>query len=101
EVGRTFEEMIRPFVWPEKLEPQAIEQVRVLKARAESEIQNKGLQTREVKLGTGGIRDIEMAVQLLQLVHGRHHVELRERSTLGALDALSANGFIGEEDATK
>jgi glutamate-ammonia-ligase adenylyltransferase len=98
-LGRAFEELVVPFVWPETLARDAVEQVRVLKARAEQEIARQGLQAREVKLGTGGIRDIEFAVQLLQLVHGRHHVELRERSTLGALDVLGAEGYIGEEDA--
>lgn len=100
-IGREFEALTTPFVWPEKLAPQAVEQVRVLKARAEQEIARQGLQSREVKLGTGGIRDIEFAVQLLQLVHGRHHAELRERSTLGALDVLGAEGYIGEDDAAE
>ena len=99
ELGRAFEALVGPFVWPETLAREAVEQVRVLKARAEQEIARRGLASREVKLGTGGIRDIEFAVQLLQLVHGRHHVELRERSTLGALDVLRSEGYVGEEDA--
>jgi glutamate-ammonia-ligase adenylyltransferase len=98
-LGREFEELIVPFVWPETLAREAIEHLRALKARAEQEVARRGLQTREVKLGTGGIRDIEFAVQLLQLVHGRHHAELRARSTLGALDILGADGYIGEDDA--
>ncbi len=100
-LGLEFLEMIRPFVWPVALAAGAVEQVRVLKARAEVEIERRGLQAREVKLGTGGIRDVEMAVQLLQLVHGRHHPELRERSTLAALDVLGAEGYIGEDDAAE
>jgi glutamate-ammonia-ligase adenylyltransferase len=99
ELGRGFIEMIQPFVWPERLRPEAVEQVRALKARAEDEVYRRGLRAREVKLGRGGIRDVEFAVQLLQLVHGRHHPELRVRSTLEGLDILSSEGFVGEDDA--
>jgi seryl-tRNA synthetase len=49
---------------------------------------------RQVKLGPGGLRDIEFAVQLLQLVHGRHDPALRSGSTLVALERLTAAGFV-------
>src|SRR5262249_50589329 len=49
--------------------------------------------------GTGGIRDIEFAVQLLQLVHGRHDPSIRERSTLAALEALARGGYVTTDDA--
>lgn len=99
DVGGTFMDMIEPFVWPDELGPRAIEQVRALKARAEQEIARRGVGARQVKLGPGGIRDVEFAVQLLQLVHGRHHPELRSRGTLDALAALGSEGYVGEEDA--
>jgi [glutamine synthetase] adenylyltransferase / [glutamine synthetase]-adenylyl-L-tyrosine phosphorylase len=99
EIGRAFVELIEPFVWPDRWSPEAIEQIRELKARAEREVARRGQGSREVKLGRGGIRDVEFAVQLLQLVHGRHHPQLRVRSTLDALDVLSADGFVAEEDA--
>ena len=54
---------------------------------------------RELKLGPGGLRDIEFAVQLLQLVHGRGDEPLRERGTLPALAALAAGGYVGRGDA--
>jgi glutamate-ammonia-ligase adenylyltransferase len=54
----------------------------------------KGLEARELKRGYGGIRDIEFAVQLLQLVHGRHDHSIRSRSTLDALGELAAGGYI-------
>jgi glutamate-ammonia-ligase adenylyltransferase len=97
-VGRAFGELIEPFVWPERLADDAIEQVRSMKARAEQEVMRRGMGAREVKLAPGGIRDVEFAVQLLQLVHGRHHPELRARSTLEALELLGSRGFVGEED---
>ncbi|MEX2393033.1 MAG: bifunctional [glutamine synthetase] adenylyltransferase/[glutamine synthetase]-adenylyl-L-tyrosine phosphorylase, partial [Actinomycetota bacterium] len=98
ELGAAFMDMIQPYVWPDRLRPEAVEQIRALKARAEDEVARRGLRAREVKLGRGGIRDVEFAVQLLQLVHGRHHPQLRVRSTLEALDILGADGFVGDED---
>jgi [glutamine synthetase] adenylyltransferase / [glutamine synthetase]-adenylyl-L-tyrosine phosphorylase len=54
---------------------------------------------RELKLGPGGLRDIEFTVQLLQLVHGRGDETLREPATLPALAALAAGGYVGRSDA--
>jgi glutamate-ammonia-ligase adenylyltransferase len=54
---------------------------------------------REIKLGTGGLRDVEFAVQLLQLVHGRTDTSLHVASTVDALAALGAGGYIGRDDA--
>ena len=100
-VGERFAELAEPFVWPEELAPDAVEQVRALKARAEQEITRRGLGSRQVKLGPGGIRDVEFAVQLLQLVHGRHRPELRSPNTLDALGVLGAEGFVAEDDAAE
>lgn len=98
DVGAAFMDMVEPFVWPEQLAPTAIEEVRALKARAEQEIGRRGTSALEVKLGPGGIRDVEFAVQLLQLVHGRHHAQLRVSNTLDALELLGGEGFVAEED---
>jgi [glutamine synthetase] adenylyltransferase / [glutamine synthetase]-adenylyl-L-tyrosine phosphorylase len=99
DAGAAFGALIQPFVWPDRWSPEMVEQIRELKARAEREVARRGLGAREVKLGRGGIRDVEFSVQLLQLVHGRHHPQLRVRSTLEALDVLAAEGFIAEDDA--
>jgi glutamate-ammonia-ligase adenylyltransferase len=53
---------------------------------------------RQLKLGSGGLRDVEFAVQLLQLVHGRTDESLRSPSTLAALAALTAGGYVGRDD---
>jgi glutamate-ammonia-ligase adenylyltransferase len=53
---------------------------------------------RQLKLGSGGLRDVEFAVQLLQLVHGRTDPTLRDRATLSALAALTQGGYVGRED---
>jgi [glutamine synthetase] adenylyltransferase / [glutamine synthetase]-adenylyl-L-tyrosine phosphorylase len=55
----------------------------------------------QIKLGPGGLRDIEFTVQLLQLVHGRADESIRVRDTLGALEALSNAGYIGRDDAER
>ena len=57
------------------------------------------VRAREIKLGTGGLRDVEFAVQLLQLVHGRSDESLHVASTVDALAALGHGGYIGREDA--
>jgi glutamate-ammonia-ligase adenylyltransferase len=56
---------------------------------------------RELKLGPGGLRDVEFAVQLLQLVHGRADTSLRSGTTLDALGALAAGGYVGRADAVQ
>ncbi|MGH8971456.1 MAG: bifunctional [glutamine synthetase] adenylyltransferase/[glutamine synthetase]-adenylyl-L-tyrosine phosphorylase, partial [Actinomycetes bacterium] len=54
---------------------------------------------RQLKLGPGGLRDVEFSVQLLQLVHGRTDDRLRIPNTLQALAALSTHGYVGRDDA--
>src|SRR5581483_3307724 len=70
-LGERFLALVQPHVWPAVLDPDAVREVRDLKARAEAEVRRRGLGDRELKRGRGGIRDVEFAVQLLQLVHGR------------------------------
>src|SRR5581483_780396 len=65
----------------------------------EGKVARRGLSERELKLGPGGIRDVEFAVQLLQLVHGGADEELRVRATLDALDELAAGGYVDRHDA--
>ena len=70
-----------------------------MKARSEQEMVRKGLEDREVKRGRGGIRDIEFAVQLLQLVHGGLDPSLRSPTTLDALRDMAAGGYVDPDDA--
>src|SRR3546814_715290 len=74
--------------------------VRRMKVRAEEQISLRGTADREIKRGPGGIRDIEFAAQLLQLVHGRVDLELRTPNTLASLSALSDGGYVEPDDAT-
>ncbi|MDQ1515077.1 MAG: [glutamine synthetase] adenylyltransferase / [glutamine synthetase]-adenylyl-L-tyrosine [Actinomycetota bacterium] len=94
ELGRAFLEAAHPHVWPERLDPDAVREIRMMKARAEEEVSKRGLTEREIKRGRGGLRDIEFAVQLLQLVHGRHDPGIRSPNTLEALQELGQAGYV-------
>ncbi|HTG47029.1 MAG TPA: DUF294 nucleotidyltransferase-like domain-containing protein [Actinomycetota bacterium] len=98
-LGATFVEGVRAFVYPAHLEPDAIDDVRRTKVRLEEYMRQRGKEFTEVKRGRGGIRDVEFAVQLLQLVHGRRDPSLREPNTLRALAALVDEGYVAGSDA--
>jgi glutamate-ammonia-ligase adenylyltransferase len=98
-LGAMFEREAATRVWGRPFGADELRQVRQMKARAEQAVTRRGLADRELKRGTGGIRDIEFAVQLLQLVHGRADPSLRSPSTLPALEALAAGGYVAVEDA--
>lgn len=98
ELGARYEQTIAPFVWSAAERPEFVAQVRAMRRRVVEHIPAE-LAERELKLGSGGLRDVEFAVQLLQLVHGRGDETLRVAGTLPALDALRDGGFIGRDDA--
>jgi glutamate-ammonia-ligase adenylyltransferase len=99
ELGGAFAEAAARRVWTRPFGADELRAVRAMKARVEGEVARKGLTDRELKRGRGGIRDIEFAVQLLQLVHGRHDPALRSPTTLEALAELAAAGYVGAADA--
>src|SRR5208282_2456724 len=75
-----------------------VEDVQAMRRRVEQSLPARQA-GRELKLGPGGLRDIEFAVQLLQLVHGRDDDRLRVSATLPALAALADGGYVGRADA--
>ncbi|MFI5953448.1 bifunctional [glutamine synthetase] adenylyltransferase/[glutamine synthetase]-adenylyl-L-tyrosine phosphorylase [Cryptosporangium sp. NPDC051539] len=75
----------------------AVAEIRAMRQRVEQSLPAKEA-AREIKLGPGGLRDIEFAVQLLQLVHGRGDSTLRSGNTLDALRALIDGGYVGRLD---
>ncbi len=99
-LGEQFERAAVEHVWSRNYSADELAAVRSMKARTEGVVAGRGLVGREIKRGQGGIRDIEFAVQLLQLVHGRHDLGIRDRSTLGALGDLAAAGYVATEDAS-
>jgi glutamate-ammonia-ligase adenylyltransferase len=98
-LGAQFVDGLTPFVYPVELPAGAIDEVRRTKVRLEEYIRRRGKELTEVKRGRGGIRDVEFAVQLLQIVHGRRDPGLRSPNTLTALGALAAEGYVAESDA--
>ncbi len=98
-VGRAFVDLVAPLVYREELSPHAIEEVRRVKVRLEEYVRARGKAGVEVKRGWGGIRDVEFAVQLLQIVHGGRDERLRQPNTLRALSVLAAEGYVAEDDA--
>jgi glutamate-ammonia-ligase adenylyltransferase len=86
-------------VWGSPFTADDLRYVRAMKVRAEEEVRRRGVAEREVKRGPGGIRDVEFAAQLLQLVHGPVDRELRSANTVAALIALRDGGYVGTDDA--
>ncbi len=97
ELGEKYMQMIRPYVWTAADRPDFVSEVRAMRRRVVDNISAKDIE-RQLKLGPGGLRDIEFAVQLLQLVHGRSDPDVRSPNTLLALEALTAGGYVGRED---
>ena len=99
ETGEAFLRGVEPLVYPEELPAASIDEVRSVKVRLDEYMRSRGKADVEVKRGRGGIRDVEFAVQLLQIVHGRRDASLREPNTLRALAALAHGGYVAEGDA--
>ena len=95
-VGEDGLRRLAPFVWRKYLDLGAVEEMRALKARAEREAGRRGKQ--DLKLGPGGIREVEFFVQALQLLHGGKDANLRARGTLPALERLLFAGLISSRD---
>ena len=97
-LGRRYCETVLPLVWTAGERPGFVEDVQAMRRRVESTL-GSDKAPREVKLGPGGLRDVEFAVQLLQLVHGRTDPSVRSGTTLTALEQLAEGGYVGREDA--
>ncbi|HLZ37747.1 MAG TPA: bifunctional [glutamine synthetase] adenylyltransferase/[glutamine synthetase]-adenylyl-L-tyrosine phosphorylase, partial [Mycobacteriales bacterium] len=97
-LGAAYVDALAPLVWRAVERPHFVEDVQAMRRRVEAQLPKLQAE-REVKLGPGGLRDVEFAVQLLQLVHGRTDPALRSRGTLDALDALARGGYVGRDDA--
>jgi glutamate-ammonia-ligase adenylyltransferase len=101
-LGQAYVDALAPLVWAVGERPNFVEDVQAMRRRVESTLRadvGDAVASREVKLGPGGLRDVEFAVQLLQLVHGRADDSVRSGTTLVALDQLAAGGYVGREDA--
>lgn len=97
ELGKGYIDALMPMVWTACEREDFVPEVQAMRRRVE-ELVPAGVRARELKLGTGGLRDVEFAVQLLQLVHGRNDDSLHVASTVDALTALGEGGYIGRDD---
>ncbi|MEU2247331.1 bifunctional [glutamine synthetase] adenylyltransferase/[glutamine synthetase]-adenylyl-L-tyrosine phosphorylase [Streptomyces sp. NPDC019224] len=99
-LGAEYLEAVSPLVWQAADRENFVPDVQKMRRRVVDTIPADRVD-RELKLGPGGLRDVEFAVQLLQLVHGRSDPDLRRGSTLEALGALAGGGYVGRVDAVQ
>ncbi|MCW2640929.1 MAG: putative glutamate-ammonia-ligase adenylyltransferase [Dactylosporangium sp.] len=97
QLGAEWLAALQPLIWHAAERPEAVDEVRAMRRRIIDAVPKSELD-REIKRGPGGLRDIEFAVQLLQMVHGRVDESLRSPSTLEALRALTDGGYVGRVD---
>ncbi|MCY1339933.1 Bifunctional glutamine synthetase adenylyltransferase/adenylyl-removing enzyme [compost metagenome] len=91
--GAQLLQMLRPFVYRRYLDFSAIEALRSMKQLIQQEVRRKGM-TENVKLGSGGIREVEFIAQAFQLIHGGRDLSLQQRPLLKVLDTLEGQGYL-------
>ncbi|HEX2895448.1 MAG TPA: bifunctional [glutamine synthetase] adenylyltransferase/[glutamine synthetase]-adenylyl-L-tyrosine phosphorylase [Marmoricola sp.] len=96
-LGREYTETVGPMVWQAAEREGFVEDVQAMRRRVLEHIPAHEAE-RQLKLGSGGLRDVEFAVQLMQLVHGRTDENVRPPTTLSALARLTEGGYVGRED---
>ncbi|MEU0900306.1 bifunctional [glutamine synthetase] adenylyltransferase/[glutamine synthetase]-adenylyl-L-tyrosine phosphorylase [Streptomyces massasporeus] len=100
DLGAEYVAAVQPLVWKAAERENFVPDVQKMRRRVVENIPVAEVD-RQLKLGPGGLRDVEFAVQLLQLVHGRADTSLRSGTTLDALGALAAGGYVGRADAAQ
>lgn len=98
ELGERYLAAVSPFVWSSSSRPGFVESAQRMRERVTDNIpaDERDIQ---IKLGPGGLRDVEFTVQLLQLVHGKDDESLRTRDTLTSLERLTEGGYVGRAES--
>ena len=96
QAGAELLSMLKPFVYRRYLDFAAIEALRSLKLMIQREVKRKGLED-NVKLGSGGIREVEFIGQAFQLIHGGRDRSLQQRPILPVLDVLATNVYLPDD----
>jgi glutamate-ammonia-ligase adenylyltransferase len=96
-LGRDYVALVEPMVWSVADREGFVSDVQAMRRRVIEHIPAQEAK-RQLKLGSGGLRDVEFAVQLLQLVHGRADDAIHAQATLSALAELTKGGYVGRED---
>lgn len=91
--GAQLQEMLRPFVYRRYLDFSAIEALRTMKQLIQQEVRRKGMAD-NIKLGSGGIREVEFIAQAFQLIHGGRDLSLQQRPLLKVLSTLEGQGYL-------
>ncbi|MGY2167944.1 bifunctional [glutamate--ammonia ligase]-adenylyl-L-tyrosine phosphorylase/[glutamate--ammonia-ligase] adenylyltransferase [Pseudomonas gingeri] len=91
--GAQLLEMLRPFVYRRYLDFSAIEALRTMKQLIQQEVRRKGM-AENIKLGSGGIREVEFIAQAFQLIHGGRDLSLQQRPLLKVLGTLEGQGYL-------
>ena len=97
-LGERYVDGVAPMVWSSAARENFVESVQAMRERVTAHIPPDEVDI-QLKLGPGGLRDVEFTIQLLQLVHGQSDPGVRQRSTLDALFALAEHGYIGRVEA--
>ncbi len=100
ELGQRYVDALAPMVWSSASRENFVESVQRMRERVTANIPNSELDV-QLKLGPGGLRDIEFTIQLLQLVHGQSDDQVRQVASLPALIALAEQGYIGRVEASE
>jgi glutamate-ammonia-ligase adenylyltransferase len=98
-VGQAFLDLAREIAYRPGLEREALGEIRATRSRVDRLLRARGQQERHVKLGEGGIRDVEFHIQALQLLYGAQDPWLRERNSLRALHRLAERGYLSWEES--
>jgi glutamate-ammonia-ligase adenylyltransferase len=98
-VGQAFIDLAREIAYRPGLEKEALGEIRAMKSRIDRLLRARGQQERHVKLGVGGIRDVEFHIQALQLLYGAQDPWLREPNSLRALHRLAERGYLSWEES--
>jgi glutamate-ammonia-ligase adenylyltransferase len=98
-LGEEFLDLVSPFVYRRLLDYDTLGEIGLLKERIDRHVREKSRGVRDVKLGRGGIREIEFLIQTLQLINGGKTPSIRGRNSLRSLKRLMQNGFLTERDA--
>ncbi|HLU48600.1 MAG TPA: hypothetical protein VK116_10970, partial [Planctomycetota bacterium] len=94
ELSQSFREELEPFIFPATLSIEGIQEMRRLKLQVEKIAADRSDERTEIKIGEGGIRDVEYIVQYLQLVHGAERKRLRVANVFEVLERLEAEGIL-------
>jgi [glutamine synthetase] adenylyltransferase / [glutamine synthetase]-adenylyl-L-tyrosine phosphorylase len=100
QLGSEFVEALAPAVWSSASRENFVESVQRMRERVTANIPKDEVDV-QLKLGPGGLRDVEFTIQLLQLVHGQTDPAVRQRGTLPALAALAEHSYIGREESAE